>query len=941
MKKPHRPVHPFVSKLVSGQFRLFLMVLAALSALLAWLTDDYRFESPQASAVEFNAIRLGMESADGDIVLLDDGERRLLGLDSAGRLRFMRRGGRDGDFFSARPLGFDSLGRFYLDDTVTDLDSSNTARRQILRFDRTGRSLGPVLRFDFEGDAMSDWEAHPVYAQLVGDTLYWFMKNAAGAWELLSAPALADQPDQAGQADSGGGAATRTALDFDAYDCVDIAVRSAGELFILGYDGSIQRWTAATGLADWYRNDSPSRIRFPDQLAVDARQRLLVLDGKRTVYRFDPVDDPPSPMVVLSPDSLAGSGLAGPLACQDLGPRPGGGLIVGNQYGDELVRLAPDGSAIAVASTELSPWLQGLHLAAWLAVYAALLCLASAVFLSYLRLLASRTPLVVKQLLVFLPLIAVMVFAVGAYIFNGLNTILDSQLKDRLLHIAHLGAAKLGSGDVEALDYVGLGLQELLVSEPYLATVAVTDAVVNRNEDPWDSQIFPYVYKKQDGVWWIAGSFDYAELYPYFKPEFEAVLAEGSAQYFRYSDVYGSWLSALAPVRDEAGEVVAVFEASMSAESLDEARRGYILNSVLGGAAILGLFLLAFSVFTAFLLRSVRKLREGAARVAVGDFDVQIDIRSRDEIEELGTAFNAMSSEIKGHVDNLNKLNRANERFVPREFLQKLGYTSITEVGLGDQVLTDMGVLFSDIRDFTTITESLGPAGTMDFLNTYLAVVGPAVRAAGGFIDKYIGDAVMALFPGGADDALAGAVGLSRAMDEFRATVGLIDGKELSAGIGLNIGQLMLGVIGEAQRFDGTVIADAVNLASRIESLTKLYGVRILASGAIKQRMRQPHQLRFLDLVRVKGKHKAVRLYEVLRKDDADYGSKTAAAKSYIAGFELYRGGRFDEAALSFESALAVCPTDRPAALLLQRCGDYSRQGAPQGWRGITEFHEK
>lgn len=198
-------------------------------------------------------------------------------------------------------------------------------------------------------------------------------------------------------------------------------------------------------------------------------------------------------------------------------------------------------------------------------------------------------------------------------------------------------------------------------------------------------------------------------------------------------------------------------------------------------------------------------------------------------------------------------------RFVPKEFLAYLQLRNLAEVRLGDQVQTEMTVLFSDIRDFTTLSESMSPAQTFAFVNAHLSRVGPIIRQHGGFIDKYIGDAVMALFSR-ADDAVRAAIEMQRAV--AAGNVGAI--QQVAIGVGVHTGTLMLGIVGEDQRLQGTVIADAVNLASRIEGQTKAFGVRVLISAETRHSLAKPDEftLQFLGEVQVKGKAQAVTLYQ-------------------------------------------------------------------------------
>ena len=216
---------------------------------------------------------------------------------------------------------------------------------------------------------------------------------------------------------------------------------------------------------------------------------------------------------------------------------------------------------------------------------------------------------------------------------------------------------------------------------------------------------------------------------------------------------------------------------------------------------------------------------------------------------------NELLARIKTHI-RLAKINAAYGRFVPHDFLRFLGHESIVDVQLGDQIQKEMTVLFSDIRSFTTISEAMTPQENFNFINSYLSRVSPVIRAHQGFIDKYIGDAIMALFPESADDAVRAAVEMQKQVIIYNQHRQRSNYSPITIGIGLHAGTLMLGTIGEEERMESTVIADAVNLASRLEGLTKVYGSGILVTESILERLgdREKYLCRFVDRVIVKGK---------------------------------------------------------------------------------------
>ncbi|MEG3991336.1 adenylate/guanylate cyclase domain-containing protein [Microcoleus sp. S28C3] len=265
-------------------------------------------------------------------------------------------------------------------------------------------------------------------------------------------------------------------------------------------------------------------------------------------------------------------------------------------------------------------------------------------------------------------------------------------------------------------------------------------------------------------------------------------------------------------------------------------------------------------------------------------------------------------------------------RFVPHQFLHLLGYESIIDVNLGDQVQQEMSVLFADIRDFTALSETLTPEENFKFINAYLSRMEPAITSNNGFIDKYIGDAIMALFSDCADDAVKAGIAMLNTLtnyNEHRQKVGYIP---IQIGIGINSGSLMLGTVGGKSRMDSTVISDAVNLASRIEGLTKDYGVPLLISQQTLERLRNPadYAIRIVDKVQVKGKSQYVVVYEVFDADPPEIRSaKLANLPVYTEAMLLCDRKEFREAGKLFEECLRKNPSDPVARIYLKRCRDW------------------
>ncbi|WP_109019780.1 7TM diverse intracellular signaling domain-containing protein [Leptospira kobayashii] len=260
-------------------------------------------------------------------------------------------------------------------------------------------------------------------------------------------------------------------------------------------------------------------------------------------------------------------------------------------------------------------------------------------------------------------------------------------------------------------------------------------------------------------------------------------------------------------------------------------------------------------------------------------------------------------------------------RFVPRDFLANLGKESILDVRLGDQIQKDMAVLFSDIRSFTTLSEKMSPAENFNFINSYLGRMSPIIQKHNGFIDKFIGDAIMALFDKQVLDAVAAGVEMQLYLKEYNAFRARRTYDPIQIGIGIHSGSLMLGTIGAEERLEGTVISDTVNLASRIENLTKVYGARIAVSeSAIVEIKNNQFSFRFLDRVKVKGKQKPVSIYEILDGDEEQQRDLKNKTKSdYESGVKSFHTREFSESKSYFDKVIKENPNDKSTQLYLKR----------------------
>ena len=283
-------------------------------------------------------------------------------------------------------------------------------------------------------------------------------------------------------------------------------------------------------------------------------------------------------------------------------------------------------------------------------------------------------------------------------------------------------------------------------------------------------------------------------------------------------------------------------------------------------------------------------------------------------------------------------------RFVPKQFLTNLGKTSILDVKLGDQISKEMTVMFSDIRSFTDLSEKMTPEENFNFINSYLSRMSPIIQNHHGYIDKFMGDGIMALFDGMPDNALNAAIAMQKHIVVYNLHRDSQGYEPIRIGIGMHTGRLMLGAIGGIERMEGTVISDSVNLGSRIEGLTKIYGIKIAISEKTFLTLDNPNNFhfRFLDRVQVKGKKQAVSVYEVFDGDsENNFALKFKTIGIYEQGIENYFKKNFKEAKECFLEVNKKNPEDKVSSIYLQRADYYLGHEIEENWDGVSVLTDK
>jgi adenylate cyclase len=300
--------------------------------------------------------------------------------------------------------------------------------------------------------------------------------------------------------------------------------------------------------------------------------------------------------------------------------------------------------------------------------------------------------------------------------------------------------------------------------------------------------------------------------------------------------------------------------------------------------------------------------------------------------------------EVREREEAMLVIHEVTKKFVPNEFISLLGKESLTDLRLGDLAEKIVTVLFTDIRDFTTLSEKMTPQENFLFVSSFNERLGPIIRSHRGFINQYLGDSIMAIFPRHPEDALNAAIAMQKAVYDLnlqRQSEGL---PAIKAGIGMHTGPLIMGITGDEHRLDAATISDTVNTAARIESLTKYYRSPLLLSGETLRQIQDQNSyiLRQLGKVQLKGKNNHLTIIECINGySGEDIQKKMKTFDNFKKAMQYYKDKEFEKALDEFQTVLENDPDDKTANFFMENTLKYLKTGVPENWSGVEEMASK
>ncbi len=557
-----------------------------------------------------------------------------------------------------------------------------------------------------------------------------------------------------------------------------------------------------------------------------------------------------------------------------------------------------------------------------------------------------RLVLLGKQLLLIIPVVGILVFIVFFSMMGDMQTMVDEDVSRQLITMNEMSIERFDGDKIKTIDSLAdIG------SEEYNEVRAIQDEILSGNDDVWNKTFSNIMYIPSGSILYNISS-SYNSSQPFLEPisfggedwlETMGEYYEPDSNTFVCSleGVSSKELAAQTPIFDSQGNLAAVFQTTVDLATYEDQLHSIRMEILRLVAMLFPLLIAGLWLITSLTIRHLKKAGAAVEKIAGGDFNAKITGIPNDEVGDICKGVNAMSDNLLKSFTEIEQMRDIYFKFVPIQFMQLLKKKHISEIQLGDGLSMDLTVLFCDIRSFSLNSEMMTAADNFSFVNKVYGAAGPIIRKYDGFIDKYIGDAVMALFTD-AQNAVAAGVELYRYMVTESNGAVTIGEDNINVGVGVHSGMAMVGIVGEDQRLAGTVISNTVNLTSRLESLTKQYNTGMIISKDTLDRMGDTTSLnmRFLGMIQVAGVNEVKGLYEVLDcLDDKRRNARTETKHLFESAVKQFHLGNFDVSVEKFEKVHEIDPDDKAVTMYIHTVKEKIANGSTES--NVFRFSRK
>ena len=890
----------------SAQWLLFAicMILFLICGLLVFFNSDILSKSPFQQTTSFSAPAIAKYEKDGNLYVIDSGSFRLVCMETDGSIRYTIEIDRFDEYIRIIDGAVDNAGNLYIYVIEAEYDALLTKREIIKKYDNSGRFVKDILSVTYD-DVRSNPRLFYQFGSFQCDNgILTFSKTEKETVTLYQYDTYRDElrtsiltgnmPD--GSVIESFIVAKLVQKDFNNYAYVlrdgDIyEVKNGQAQLRASYDRSI---IYEGGIHPWHiYYDSGDNLVFFD-MASNAVLRLM---SNGSLQRVVP-DEYFRPLRAEGErPALKGFGFHENTFAGVFGET----VWLYDEYNftvydDELT--LPLGERLRIIAVQVSLVLGIISLIAGLCV----------LFIGILNFYVS---LFVKQTVVIIPLLIIAFIIVFTVTYNIMTERINEALFNEMTGLAVLSAKMINGDDIDRIKSI-----KDFHSDEYKNFLTFIKEVIGYNTDDWNRSFYAAIYAGNNFEYVIVISCEELTL---FHPvellegeDYEAFM-RGESLTFIFEEHNGDWAAAEVPIYNSAGEISGMFEIGLDMTGYEIGNINLKRDVALIVAVVCVIILLVLCILISTIIKQLSAVGKVLHTIASGDRTARVSYVARDELGRVSLGLNSMAEELHVQFDRITRLNESTIRFVPVQFMEHLGVSDITKMKLGDNVQRDISVLFFDIRFFSVNSEMMTASENFIFINEVLGIAGPIIRKHNGFVDKYIGDAAMALFTSGMDAVRAG-IELYQKLVLDKSTRVKIGVDGITIGVGIHSGSVMMGIVGENERLSSTVISANVNLASRLESLTKQTASGLLITRSTLNQLaghEAEFSYRFIGMVQAAGVNEVAGLFDILDAlPEKDKKCRLATKSVFESGVRKYHMKDYAAAVLRFEKVIAADPQD-------------------------------
>ena len=579
----------------------------------------------------------------------------------------------------------------------------------------------------------------------------------------------------------------------------------------------------------------------------------------------------------------------------------------------------------------------------WLLCFFTLILMIDIIRLIYVEFMERKLSLIVKEILVFAPIFLVIVIFLGYRIQVRSDEQYNHQMQERLQSIAQIGAKFI---DGDALDR--LNTPQNYMNKDYIDTTEKIRGEFTASQTDTKGT-FNVIFKfKDDSAYFIL---DDDTSTSFFRPAdlsagngkilYNELVNQRKIVFAESSDSYGEWVNVKVPVKNSNDRVVGVYEVGINYKSFKLEKDDFLRKNLIDIGVVGIISLLAFIIITVYFLKSIKILKKGVEEISSGNLDIVLAVNSSDEISDLCKGFNKMAQRIRTFITQITTMNSAYYYFVPEEFLHIMGKESIQDIKLGDNIKKEMGQIYSKLRTVQILSKNTDE--NFKFINSYLKKFGPIIRNNHGVIEKYLGVDISAIFPKNPEDAINSAIEMGKKLAKYNENRVSRNEQQIDIGIGIYHDYLMVGIIGEEKRVEGTVISDNGDICKYLANLTEELNSRILATENTIKMLKNPEEFKLRDVgdVYLKIHNKNIKIYDIYQSDDDIIISLKDKTKIlFERGINFYRNKQFYEGRESFAEVIRQNKMDEAAKMYFYLCDECYRNGISMEWNCALNWEE-